>query len=56
MRRFRVTYAGRLAKYAATLTKGTHLHIPGELITRQYTAMDGSTNFVTGIGVQRINR
>ena len=47
---------GRLAEYAATLTKGAHLHVTGQLNTRQYTAKDGTTKSVTEIRVQRINR
>ena len=47
---------GRLAEYAATLTKGAHLQITGELNTRQYTAKDGATKSITEIRVQRINR
>jgi single-strand DNA-binding protein len=52
----RLVVFGRLAEYAATLTKGAHLHITGELNTRQYTAKDGTTKYVTEIRVQRINR
>ena len=52
----RLVVFGRLADYAATLPKGAHLHISGELNTRQYTAKDGTTKYVTEIRVQRINR
>ena len=52
----RLVVFGRLAEYAATLTKGAHLHITGELNTRQYTAKDGTSKYVTEIRVQRINR
>lgn len=47
---------GRTAEYAATLTKGSHLQIVGEIQTRQYTARDGATKSVTEIRVQRIAR
>ena len=52
----RLVVFGRLAEYAATLTKGAHLQVTGELNTRQYTAKDGSTKSITEIRVQRINR
>lgn len=51
----RLVVFGRLAEFAATLSKGAHLHISGALSTRQYTAKDGTTKYVTEIRVQRIN-
>jgi single-stranded DNA-binding protein len=47
---------GRTAEYAATLTKGAHLQIVGEIQTREYVAKDGAKKSVTEIRVQRINR
>jgi single-strand DNA-binding protein len=52
----RLVVFGRLADYAATLPKGAHLHISGELNIRQYAAKDGTTKSVNEIRVQRINR
>jgi single-strand DNA-binding protein len=52
----RLVIFGRLAEYAATLTKGAHLQITGELNTREYTAKDGVKKSITEIRVQRINR
>ena len=47
---------GRTAEYAATLTKGAHLQILGEIQTREYTGKDGVKKSVTEIRVQRIAR
>jgi len=47
---------GRTAEYAATLTKGAHLQIIGEIQTREYVAKDGAKKSVTEIRVQRIAR
>ena len=47
---------GRTAEYAATLTKGAHLQVLGEIQTRQYTGRDGVTKSVTEIRVQRLTR
>ena len=47
---------GRTAEYAATLTKGAHLQIIGEIQTREYVAKDGATKSVTEIRVQHIAR
>ena len=47
---------GRTAQYAATLTKGAHLQIIGEIQTREYVAKDGAKKSVTEIRVQRIAR
>ena len=47
---------GRTAEYAATLTKGAHLQIIGEIQTREYVANDGAKKSVTEIRVQRIAR
>jgi single-strand DNA-binding protein len=47
---------GRTAEYAATLTKGAHLQIVGEIQTREYVAKDGAKQSVTEVRVQRINR
>ncbi|MBN9657145.1 MAG: single-stranded DNA-binding protein [Acidobacteria bacterium] len=52
----RLVIFGRQAEYAATLTKGAHLQITGELNTREYTAKDGVKKSITEIRVQRINR
>jgi single-strand DNA-binding protein len=47
---------GRLAEYAAGLTKGAHLQIVGEIQTREYIAKDNTKKSVTEIRVQRIVR
>ena len=47
---------GRTAEYAATLTKGAHVQIVGEIQTRQYTGGDGATKSVTEIRVKRLAR
>ena len=47
---------GRTAEYAATLTKGAHLQIVGEIQTREYVAKDGTKKSVTEIRVHRIAR
>lgn len=47
---------GRTAAYAATLTKGAHIQIIGEIQTREYVAKDGAKKSVTEIRVQRIAR
>jgi single-strand DNA-binding protein len=47
---------GRTAEYAASLTKGAHLQIIGEIQTREYIAKDGTRKSVTEIRVQRIAR
>ena len=47
---------GRTAEYAATLTKGAHVQILGEIQTRTYVAKDGTTKSVTEIRIQRITR
>ena len=47
---------GRTAEYGATLTKGAHLQIVGEIQTREYIAKDGVKKSVTEIRVQRIAR
>lgn len=47
---------GRTAEYAATLTKGAHVQIVGEIQTRDYVAKDGTKKSVTEIRVQRIIR
>jgi single-strand DNA-binding protein len=52
----RLVIFGRLAEYAATLSKGAHLQVTGELITRQYTGKDGVRRSITEIRVQRISR
>lgn len=52
----RLVIFGRQAEYAATLTKGAHLQITGELNTREYTTKDGVKKSITEIRVQRINR
>ena len=47
---------GRTAEYAATLPKGAHLQIIGEIQTREYVAKDGAKKSVTEIRVQRVAR
>jgi single-strand DNA-binding protein len=47
---------GRTAEYAATLTKGAHLQILGEIQTREYTGKDGVKKSVSEIRVQRLSR
>ncbi|WP_051669901.1 single-stranded DNA-binding protein [Bryobacter aggregatus] len=50
----RLVTFGRLANYAATLTKGANLQITGELNTREYTTKDGIKKSITEIRVRRI--
>lgn len=47
---------GKTAEYAATLTKGTHLQIVGEIQTRDFVGRDGAKKNVTEIRVRRIAR
>jgi single-strand DNA-binding protein len=47
---------GRTAEYAATLTKGAHLHIVGEIQTRSFVGRDGAKKSVTEIRVHRVAR
>ena len=47
---------GKTAEYAATLTKGTHLEIVGEIQTRNFVGRDGAKKYVTEIRVHRIAR
>jgi single-strand DNA-binding protein len=47
---------GRTAEYAASLTKGAHVQVVGEIQTREYVAKDGAKKSVTEIRVQRITR
>lgn len=47
---------GKTAEYAATLTKGTHLQIIGEIQTRDFVGRDGAKKSVTEIRVHRIAR
>ena len=46
----------RTAEYAATLTKGSHVQIVGEIQNREYVARDGAKKSVTEIRVHRIAR
>ena len=46
----------RIADYAASLTKGAHVQLVGEIQTREYIAKDGAKKSVTEIRVQRIAR
>ncbi len=46
----------RIAAFAATLTKGAHVQLTGELQNREYTTKDGSLKSVTEIRVQRLAR
>ena len=45
---------GKLHEFAATLTKGTHVQIEGEILSRQYTAKTGETKSVTEVRVLSI--
>jgi single-strand DNA-binding protein len=47
---------GRTAQYAATLTKGAHLQIVGEIQTRSFVGRDGAKKSVTEIRVHRVAR
>jgi single-strand DNA-binding protein len=47
---------GRTAEYAASLTKGAHLQVVGEIQTREYVAKDRAKKSVTEIRVHRIAR
>ena len=47
---------GRTAEYAASLSKGAHLQIIGEIQVREYVARDGAKKHVTEIRVHRITR
>jgi single-strand DNA-binding protein len=52
----RCVVLGKTAEYAATLTKGTHLKIVGEVQTRDFIGRDGAKKSVTEIRVHRIAR
>jgi single-strand DNA-binding protein len=47
---------GRTAEYSATLKKGAHVQIVGEIQTRDFVAKDGAKKSVTEIRVHRIAR
>jgi single-strand DNA-binding protein len=47
---------GRTAEYAATLTKGAHLQIVGEIQTRTFVGRDGAKKSMTEIRVHRLAR
>ena len=47
---------GKTAEYAATLTKGAHLQIVGEIQTRDFVGRDGAKKSATEIRVRRIAR
>ena len=51
-----VIFNPRIADYAASLTKGAHVQLVGEIQTRDYVAKDGAKKSVTEIRVQRIAR
>ncbi len=51
-----VIFNPRIADYAASLTKGAHVQLVGEIQTREYIAKDGAKKSVTEIRVQRIAR
>ena len=51
-----VVFNPRIADYAASLTKGAHVQLVGEIQTREYVAKDGAKKSVTEIRVQRIAR
>ena len=52
----RAVVFGRLNAFAATLKKGNHVQIIGEIQTREYVAQDGAKKSVTQIRVRRIVR
>ena len=52
----RAVVFGRLHAFAATLKKGNHVQIIGEIQTREYVAYDGAKKSVTQIRVKRIVR
>jgi len=45
---------GPTATYAATLTRGAHVQITGEIQTREYVAKDGAKKSVTEVRVRRL--
>ena len=45
---------GPTATYAATLTKGAHVQIVGEIQTREYVGKDGVKKSVTEVRVRRL--
>jgi len=47
---------GPTAQFAATLTKGAHVQIVGEIQNREYVAKDGAKKSVSEIRVRRIAR
>lgn len=47
---------GPAAQYAASLTKGAHVQIVGEIQNREYVAKDGAKKSVSEIRVRRIAR
>jgi single-strand DNA-binding protein len=47
---------GPTAQYAATLIKGAHVQIVGEIQNREYLAKDGAQKSVSEIRVRRIAR
>jgi single-strand DNA-binding protein len=47
---------GRTAEYAATLKKGAHLQIVGEIQTRSFVGRDGAKKSVTEIRAHRVAR
>lgn len=51
-----VVFNPRIADYAATLTKGAHVQLVGEIQTREYVAKDGAKKSVTEVRVQRVAR
>ncbi len=51
-----VIFNPRIADYAASLTKGAHVQLVGEIQTREYVAKDGAKKSITEIRVQRIAR
>ncbi len=47
---------GKLGDFAATLTKGAHVQVEGDLRSRQYTGGDQQKKSVTEIRVTAINK
>jgi single-strand DNA-binding protein len=45
---------GKAREFATTLTKGAHVQVEGEILTRQYTLKTGETKSVTEVRVLSI--
>ena len=53
--RHRIVAFGKLAEYAKTLTKGTHVMVQGSLRSREYEK-DGVSRRVSEVGAETISR